>query len=89
MKISAIIRNLCTGSWKGIGLILCVLVSLPVQAIKKSGYEPSITHVSTRVKGDKLHVAFILELGETPVKTQHKRTLTPMVRTADGHRCIL
>lgn len=89
MKISAIIRNLCTGSWKGIGLALCVLVSLPVQAMKESGYETSVTHVSTRVKGDKLHVAFILELGERPVKTQHKRILTPVVRTADGHRCIL
>lgn len=89
MKAITIIRKLCIGPCRMAGMILCILIFMPVKAIKKSGYEPSVTHVSTRVKGDKLHVAFILELGEMPVKTQHKRILTPMVRTADGHRRIL
>lgn len=68
--------------------MLGILAATPLQAGEAKEHEAAITDVQTRVRKNELHVSFTLQLGEAPVKTQHKRILTPVIRTADGRQRV-
>lgn len=67
--------------------LLCML-PVTTQADGGRHYICGVENETIRLKGGQIALKFTIDLGEQPVESQHRRTITPIIRTGDNSRSV-
>ena len=78
---------LSTNKW-ALGLWLFLVPCTYLHADSKSLYDCHVINERIRLSKGRVSLSFTIDLGEQPIGRQHRRVITPVIRTADYSRSI-